>query len=61
MRLRSLKPLKEEDLPRLGNHKLNHPNLELRIEVLNPERDKLRHERDAFIEALFRSYGVDRE
>jgi hypothetical protein len=55
------KPLKQEDLLQLRNHELSLQNLELRIELLSRERDKLRYERDSFVEGLFKNYEVNQE
>lgn len=52
------KAIKQEDLLRLKNVELNIQNLELRAELLTRELEKLRRDRDIYIDELYKSYGL---
>jgi hypothetical protein len=54
-------PLKPEEILKLRNYELNVQNVELQLELLRRDLDRLKGERGRYHEELYKSYGLGQE
>ena len=55
------KPLEPEQVLKLRNYELGLQNLQLQIEILNREIQKLKQERNLYLDELYKNYGFDKK